>query len=281
MQGTVSRRGALVGITSLLANAATRTKAAEGKEILMGGVFALTGPVRLITEPYQQGASCYFAKINNAGGIGGRPIKWLVEDDAYQPASSLAGAKKLVERDGVVFLFGQLGTQTTAAIVPYAEQARIPFFAGNPAIPPYRTYTFGFMAPYPAQTYQLVNYLVRQRGVKRIAYLYQNDDLGEVARQGIDRAMKENGIELAGNVGYERGTSEFGTQILKLKESTPEAVLSIGTAPTIASGIKQSNAAGFKPIWATYGTSCCATDRCAPLCRCGPSVTRRTPQWKR
>lgn len=248
----VSRRSALALTASGIAGLAGGARAA-GKEIVLGGVFALTGPVRLITEPYQQGVMSCFAQVNKKGGIGGRPIKWLVEDDAYQPARSLAGAKKLVERDEVAFLFGQLGTQTTAAIVPYAEQARVPFFTGNPVVPPYKHYTFGFMAPYSDQTYQLVSYLVGTRGVKRIAYLYQNDDLGEVARRGIDRAMGEKGMELAGTVGYERGTTDFATQILTLKKFSPEAVISIGTAPTIASSIQQSNAAGFRPTWGTYG----------------------------
>ncbi len=221
--------------------------------IVLGGVFALTGPVRLITEPYEQGARSYFNRVNKQGGIEGRPIRWLVEDDAYQPAKALAGAKKLIERDNVAFLFGQMGTPTTAAIIPYAEQARVPFFSATPATPPARTYTFSFMASYPEEMYEVMNHLVQKRQLKRIAYLYQNDDLGEAARAGIDRAMKENGTALAGTVGYERGTSDFGTHILKLRDAKPEAVISIGTAPTIASSIRQARAMGFTPLWATYG----------------------------
>lgn len=231
-------------------------RAAQMGDIVLGGVFALTGPVRLITEPYEQGARSYFNKVNKDGGIGGRQIKWLVEDDAYQPAKSLAGAKKLVERDEVAFLFGQMGTPTTAAIATYAEQARVPFFSASPVTKPPRTFTFGFMASYPDEMHELVTYLIQKRGLKRIAYLYQNDDLGEVARTGVASALQENGVDLIGEVGYERGTSDFATQVLKLRDSKPEAVISIGTAPTIASGIKQSHAMGFTPIWGTYGVGC-------------------------
>src|SRR5262245_30709391 len=115
MKTYISRRSSLIAMTGLLGALATPVWAqvvpgVSDKEITLGGVFALSGPVRLVTEPYQQAIRAYFNRVNAQGGVNGRQIKWLVEDDAYQPARTLAGAKKLIERDGAFLLFGFMGT---------------------------------------------------------------------------------------------------------------------------------------------------------------------------
>jgi len=121
MMNWISRRCAMLAAAGLMAALAVPAFAEDvpgvtDSEITLGGVFAVSGPVRLVTEPYEQAIRAYFNRVNKDGGIHGRQINWLVEDDAYQPARTLAGAKKLVERDGVFFLFGAMGTPTTLAV---------------------------------------------------------------------------------------------------------------------------------------------------------------------
>lgn len=257
MMKKTSRRSAGLAVLSLFAVLSAPafgqpTPGVTDKEITLGGVFAVSGPVRLVTEPYEQAIRAYFNRVNATGGVNGRQIKWLVEDDAYQPARTLAGAKKLVERDGVFLLFGQMGTPTTLAVAPYAEQSKIPFFTVNASPEPPRKYTFGLMANYSDVMHYVARHLAREMGFKRIGYLYQNDDLGEVGRKGVERAMKEAGMQLAADVGYERGTTDFGTHVLKLRDAGVDAVISMGVAPSTATAVKQASAANYKPTWATF-----------------------------
>jgi branched-chain amino acid transport system substrate-binding protein len=256
--GTRTQRSPLVTVLAIgLAFFASQalaqaTPGVSDSEIVIGVPIALTGPVRFVTEPYEQGVRTVFEAVNEKGGIHGRKIRWQVEDDAYQPSKSLAIAKKLIEQDKVFGIFGCFGTPTCGAVMPYAEQQKIPFFLYTAAPNPTPKHTFGLQSEYVDFSYHVARHLIRDEHKTKIAYFYQNDDLGEAGRIGLDRALKEVGLSLLGDVGYERGTTDFTTHVLKLRDSHAEAIVAMGTAPAIATAIKQSAETGFKSIWATY-----------------------------
>src|SRR5689334_1654029 len=125
---------------------AQSTPGITDKEILLGGVFALSGQFRLVTEPYERGLRAVFNATNDAGGIHGRKVRWIIEDDGYQPARALAGARKLVERDRVFAIVGQVGTPNIAAILPYSEPAKIPVVTINPLPAGTHKHAFNIMA---------------------------------------------------------------------------------------------------------------------------------------
>ncbi len=232
---------------------AQTTPGVTDTEILIGGVFALSGQFRLVTEPYERGMRAVFNATNDAGGIHGRKIRWIVEDDSYQPARALAGARKLVERDGVFAIIGQVGTPNIAVILPYTEPAQIPVVTINPLPPPLKKYAFNIMASFSDLSYHLTKYLLTKGGVKKLGYLYQNDAVGEVGRIGVNKALAELKATLTADVGYERGASDLTAQVLKLRDSGVEAVVAIATAPAVATAIKQANTFDFRPTWATLG----------------------------
>lgn len=232
--------------------AAAEAQGVTDTEILLGGVMPLSGPVRLVSEPYEQGIRSYFDAVNKSGGINGRQISYVIEDDSYQPSRALAAAKKLIERDGVFMLFGQFGVPAANAMIPYIEQTKAPLMIVTSVPAPNKEYIFGFLANYAEVTYILTKFYAQQAGAKRIGYFYQNDDLGEVGRRGVDRAIKELGIELAAEVGFERGTADFSSQALKLRDANVDAVVTMSTAPTLAAIIRAGKAIGYNPIWGTY-----------------------------
>jgi branched-chain amino acid transport system substrate-binding protein len=242
-----------LGIAIGAGTAAAQAPGVSNTEILLGGVFALSGPVRFVTQPYEQGARSVIDDVNEHGGINGRKLVWHIEDDGYQPARTLAGAKKLVERDEVFALFGQIGTPTTLAIIPYVDQAKVPFLPANAAPDPAPKYAFGLMANYADIAYLVGRHMITKMGLKKIGLLYQNDDTGESGRIGLMRALKDAGMSLAADVPYERGTNDFETEVLKLRDGGVDAVVAMGTGPAIATQIKQADALGVHPVWGTYG----------------------------
>ena len=243
---------AAITMLPLVAQAQAQAPGVSKNEIKLGGVFALSGPARLIMEPYEQGIRIVFNKVNADGGIHGRKINWILDDDGYQPARTVAGVKKLVERDNVFLLFGNLGTPTTKAAMPYVDQAKVPYFVAVASPEPISRYTFGLMANYDQVMYQVAKYMVQKGGVKKLGYLYQNDDLGTVGRIGVERALKELNMPLAADVGYERGTNDYSTQVLKLRDAGVDGVVSMGIGPATANGVKQALGIGYKPLWGTF-----------------------------
>lgn len=240
-------------VVSAGASGAENTPGVTDNEILIGGVFALSGQFRLVTEPYERGLRSVINAANGAGGVHGRKFRWIVEDDGYQPARALAGAKKLVERDGVFGIIGQVGTPNIAAMLPYTEPGKIPIVTINPLPPPMPKYAFNIMASFSDLTYHLTKHLLAKGGVKKLGYLYQNDALGEVGRVGLNKALTEMKATLSADIGYERGATELNAQVLRLRDAGVEAVVVIATAPAVATAVKQANTINFRPTWATLG----------------------------
>ncbi len=232
---------------------AQTTTGVTDKEILIGGVFALSGQFRLVTEPYERGLRSVINATNDAGGIHGRKLRWIVEDDGYQPARALAGTKKLVERDGVFAIIGQVGTPNIAAMLPYTEPVKIPIVTINPLPPPTPKYAFNIMASFSDLAYHLTKHLLTKGGVKKLGYFYQNDALGEVGRVGLNKALTELNAKLAADIGYERGATDLNTQVLRLRDAGVEAVVIIATGPAVATAVKQGNTMNYRPTWATLG----------------------------
>lgn len=224
-------------------------------EITLGGIFALSGPVRTLTKPLELGARSYFNLVNSQGGVNGRKLNWLVEDDAYSPPRALAAAKKLVERDSAFMLFGSLGTNVTKVIGSYCDQNNVPFIGGTSVGDQKGKYTFTMSANYDALGYGLVKLLKQQLGAKKIGYFYQNDDVGRNARIGIDRATAELGFSLSADVGIEPGTTDLQATVLKLRDSGSDAVIAFVTGPTLSAAIKAGSLFSYKPNWATYGVA--------------------------
>ncbi len=261
----LTRRAAVLAAAATMAlgigAASAQTPGVTDKEIRLGGVWALSGPVRFVTEPMEKAMKSYFKDVNARGGIHGRQIVWTVEDDAYQPARTLAGAKKLVERDQVFAIVGVVGAPTTAALLPYIAQAKVPVVSINGMPPQASRYGFGLQASYSDLMYHLTRYIVGKAQVKKVGYLFQNDDLGEFGRTGMERALKELGAEklLVASVGYERGATDYTAQVLRLRDAGAEAVIAMGTVGSVAAAIKQAGAIGYKPIWGTYAIGASAT----------------------
>jgi branched-chain amino acid transport system substrate-binding protein len=256
---------AMAGVAALLLSVGSASgqsvPGVSDTEIRLGGVMALSGPVRFVTEPMEKAIKAYFNDVNSRGGVHQRKIVWSIEDDAYQPARTLAGARKLAERDGVFAIIGLVGAPTTAAVLPYIEQAKIPIVSINGMPDPAPKYGFGLQASYADLMYQLTRHLVAKAGMKKLGYLYQNDDLGEIGRRGITRALKELNAEsaLIVSVGYERGSTDYTTQVLRLRDAGAETVVAMGTVGSVAASIKQAGAIGYKPTWATYAIGASAT----------------------
>src|SRR6185295_9598145 len=120
--------GAGAGV--LLAAAGYPALAEDGvtdKEIHIGMANALSGPASGLGLDLKAGAAAFLAKLNAAGGVNGRKIVLVSKDDGYEPEKAAAATKALIEQDKVFALFGYVGTPTSAAAVPLAARAGVPY----------------------------------------------------------------------------------------------------------------------------------------------------------
>src|ERR1700752_2838953 len=123
------RRGALaVTVAGAAISASARAEnGVTADTITFGQAAVLEGPASALGLGMQKGLNAAFAEINAKGGVHGRKIKLISENDGTEPDRSIAPTKKLIEQDKVFALIGPVGTPTSAAAQPNATAAKVPF----------------------------------------------------------------------------------------------------------------------------------------------------------
>ncbi|MDE0680742.1 MAG: ABC transporter substrate-binding protein [Gammaproteobacteria bacterium] len=207
-------------------------------EIVLGVSAAFSGPSRGLGTELYRGASAYFSRVNEAGGINGRRIVLKMYDDGYQPDPCVENTMKLMLEDQVFLLFGYVGTPTVTRVLPLLKKFQdenifmfFPFTGAQPQRqPPYGDFAFNLRASYAQETAGLVNNFV-SIGKERIAVFYQADAYGRSGWAGVRAALAPHGLRIAGEATYSRGANYTGTmrrQVEILKASSPDAVICIG-----------------------------------------------------
>lgn len=192
-------------------------------EIKIGGIVDLSGPIAFMGKGVSDGAKLYFKYINDHGGVHGRKINYVLEDDGYQSPRSVQAAKKLIEQDNVFCIFMVLGSAQCNAMYPILEAKGVPLlFPGSQnrdmGIPP-RKYLFLADPTYTLQGKIAVEYIVEDMGIKnpKLAVIYQDDAPGHDWRNGIRIGAKHYGFSLL-ELPYKRGAVDFSSHIARCKE---------------------------------------------------------------
>lgn len=221
--------------------------------IRLGMICALSGPVSTIGKPLTRGIEAYFKWINDQGGIHGRKIQFIVEDDQYNPANTVAAAKKLVEQDEVFAIVRPLGTATTAAILDYTIEKGVPVVgvASGSSLwsKPFKKTVFGIQPTYELEGRLMAKYAVEELKAQRIAVFYQNDAFGKEGADSFVAALKARGIEPVAMVPYEVTEQNFSAHALKLQQANPDLAFVYAIQVPAASLLKEAQKLGFRPKW--------------------------------
>ncbi len=210
--------------------------------VLIGSSLALSGHASYLGRQTLFGAMSYIRHINETGGVHGRKIEVIAEDDGYDPPKCVANTQKLIVEDKVFALFCYVGTPTTVKIIPLVEEARIPlvgsFTGANALREPFHRYIINIRASYYQETAAAVTHLVKDLGLKRIAVFYQYDAYGFDGLKGAELALKEYGLAPVARGTYVRGTMDVEEGLNRILEAKPEAVIMIGTSAPCAKLIR-------------------------------------------
>ena len=242
-------------VASGAASAANTTAAETGvtaDTILLGQSAALTGSTAVLGKQMNSGARLYFDYINQQGGVFGRKIELKALDDAYEPDDAIKNTKKLIEEDRVFALFGYVGTPTSQAAVPLANQARVPFFApftGAQSLrDPRSRYVFHVRAGYDEETAAIVRQ-IRTTGLKRVAVVYNDDAYGKAGIAGVEQAIKslpaDSGVKLVAQESVIRNTVEIGDAMQGALKASPDAIVLISAYRTVGAFVKEALRRGY------------------------------------
>jgi branched-chain amino acid transport system substrate-binding protein len=215
--------------------------------ILLGQAAVFSGPAAQLGIQMRNGIKAYLDHVNEKGGVHGRKVELVTEDDRYEPSVAPTATKKLIEHDKVFALLGYVGTPTGVAHLPVVTQARVPLvgmFTGAEALrAPLNRYVFHVRASYYDETEKIVEQVVSTGG-KKIAVFYQNDAYGEAGRKGTEIALGKRGLKIHSNGTVERNTLKVEEAVKSLNASEPDAIVMVGAYAACAEFIKQMRNVG-------------------------------------
>jgi branched-chain amino acid transport system substrate-binding protein len=234
------------------------TGEATGDPIVIGAILSLTGPYAGLGAPEENTIDMLVDQINADGGVNGRPIEVIIEDDATEAEQSVAAATKLIDQDEVVALIGATGSGQTMAIRDLVVEAEIPNVSIAGA-----TVITGDFSPWVFQTpwsntivvpYTL-DYIEAQ-GISKIAIIA---DSGGFAQDGVGVMkdfLEDYDIEVVAEETFEPTDTDMTAQLTTIKGTDAEAVV-LWSAGSAAAVVAQNMAAleMDMPLFGSHGNA--------------------------
>ena len=219
------------------------------KTIKIGAYTPVTGPVSAYHQ-ITDGLTAYFAQLNDSGGIRGWKIDYITLDDGYQPSQSMVVTRRLVENDKVFAIVGGIGTTTSNAVLPYAQEIGLPVITvgGAPAF--YNTSNFFTLVPsYVWEAGTLAEFAIGGLQAKKIGLLWQNDELGRSGKLGMETYLQSVGGSLAVELPIDVKTTDFSSHIRRLADAGADSVILFGSNANLASLLRTAQRMDFKANW--------------------------------
>jgi branched-chain amino acid transport system substrate-binding protein len=236
----VSRRLLLAAVaTTLLA-----LPAAAQETVKFGLVAAMSGQSAKSGEAIVRGLSIAIDEINAKGGVLGKKVELLVRDDESNPAKGALAARELVQREKVAALFGGLDTPVSLAIVPFANQSKVPFMgvwaAGTPITRngAAENYAFRVSAVDAIVDEALVQYAVKKYGAKKPGMILINNPWGESNEKGLKEALEKIKMPYAGIEKFETNDVDVVPQLSRLKAAGADALFLVANVAPSAQVVK-------------------------------------------
>jgi branched-chain amino acid transport system substrate-binding protein len=213
---------------------------ASQREVVLGMSAAFSGPSGQLGRGMRTGIEAYIQSVNASGGIAGYRLRLVALDDAYQAEPVRGNMTRLIEREQVLAVIGNVGTPGATVAVPLANEHKTLLFgafSGADVLrrtPPDR-YVINFRASYAEETGVMVRGLLK-RGIKpqQIAFFTQNDAYGDSGYQGAMAALEALGYPEARKLAhgrYERGTLDVADGLLAIMQARvrPRAIIMVGS----------------------------------------------------
>jgi len=238
----------LAAAAAMLAQGAAAQQAGvTADKILLGQAAVFSGPAAELGIQMRNGVRAYFAHVNEKGGVHGRKLDLVTEDDRYETKVAPVASKKLIEEHKVFALLGYVGTPTGVAHLPVVNQARVPLvgmFTGAEVLRvPFSRYIFHVRASYYDETEKIVEQIVSIGG-KNVAVFYQDDAYGLAGLTGTEIAMKKRNLQISAKATVERNTVKVENAVKALHAAKPDAVVMISAYTSIAEFVRQMQKAG-------------------------------------
>lgn len=226
-------------------------------EIVVGDILPLSGPPALLGVAHNLGVKVAVAEVNAAGGINGRKLRLISEDDGYVIARTLQGLRKLINNDKVFALTSLSGSTQGQAALSIIKASGVPTITtisfAEDAYKPVVKNLFAIGTLHPIVTSEVTKELNTLYPNKKWAIISQDDEYGQLTRQGFEEAAKELKLQVVSNSIYKKGQVDFSAEILKAKQAGAEMLFAGGLISENVAMAKELERQGMKvPMGVSY-----------------------------
>ena len=199
-----------------------------GGEILVGYYGDLSGRTASFGQSTRNGVDMAADEINKAGGVNGRRVRIIVEDDQGEPNKAATVVSKLVNQDKVHAILGEVASSNSLAAAPKAQEARVPMISPsstNPAVTQVGDYIFRVCFIDPFQGEVMAKFAFNNLKARRAAVLYDfNSDYSRGLHQFFTRSFKALGGEIVSERSYTQGDRDFSGQLTAIRSANPDVI---------------------------------------------------------
>ncbi|HEU4432875.1 MAG TPA: ABC transporter substrate-binding protein [Pyrinomonadaceae bacterium] len=248
---------ALLLITTLFASFACERRNGSGTnvsdgsgEIVVGYYGDLTGRTASFGQSTKNGVELAVDEINKAGGVMGRKVRVIVEDDQGEPNKAATVVSKLVNQDKVHAVLGEVASSNSLAAAPKAQEARVPMISPsstNPNVTQVGDYIFRVCFIDPFQGDVMAKFASKNLKATKAAILYDfNSDYSRGLREFFTRSFKALGGQIVEEKSYTQGDRDFSGQLTAIRSANPDVIYVPGYYGEVGVIANQTKQLGIK-----------------------------------
>ena len=220
---------AAAALAATATQASAETRGVTKTEITLGMHTDLSGVAATYGVSSANGVKMRLDEANDAGGINGRKINVIIEDQAYQVPKAVQACNKLINRDNVFAFVASLGTPMNNACFKDQLAAGVPnlfpLSAARSMFEPYDRLKFYGAATYVDQIRSAVSYFVKEKSKKSICVMYQDTDFGKEVLEGAEQQTKKLGIKVVETTAHKPTDQDFTAPIGKLRSAGCDLII--------------------------------------------------------
>lgn len=221
----------------------------EPQEIKIGAILPLTGDGAKYGEEAKNGIELALSEINGAGGINGKEIKVVYEDDQGTSPGAINALNKLITSEKTPVVLGPMFSSTALAVAPLGEKNRIVIFSISASTPQLTMAGDYFFRNWPSDIYEgseMARVARNQLKLANISILTVNLDYGVGLTNVFKKVFELSGGKVLTIESYDQGAADFRTQLSKIKSLNPEGVYLPGYYAEIGIILRQAKEMGIK-----------------------------------
>jgi branched-chain amino acid transport system substrate-binding protein len=207
--------------------------------------------------PSRRGVEMAVAEVNKAGGINGRKVELIVDDEKDSPAAAVNAVQKLINVDKVVAIVGPMTSGDMMAAGKIANDAKVVDIsptATTPKLSGYGDYLYRGCSRIDKQAEVLTEYVAKTWKPKTVGIFFSNEPYGKGCAELFSKFFEKLGIKVVATESFNRGARDFKSELTKIKAANPDILFIPGYTPETAPAAAQARQLGMnQKILGVYG----------------------------